>query len=88
MAKRVAFDTIPMEDVKNITKPTHTNLSKLAMQYSDGVVFAESGVSPELEKYASEIDVPVVHAHADIDPMKSVDEFYDSVLLGKAELVD
>jgi starch synthase len=88
MAKKVAFDSIPLEDIKNITKPTHTNLSKLAMQYSDGVVFAEDGVASDLEKYAAEIDVPAVHAYSEIDPMKSVDEFYDSVLLGKAELVD
>jgi starch synthase len=88
IAQKISFDSIPKEDMAHLSKPSHLNLSKLALQYSDAAIIAEEGVNPELEQYCSSIDVPVLRQYNEVDYLRAVDEFYDFVVLGKSELVD
>jgi starch synthase len=88
VSKKIAFDGIGMDQMTHLKNPTYANLSKLALQHSDGVIFAESGISPSLETFCNDIDVPVLKPYAELDQLASVDEFYDSIVLGKTELVD
>ncbi|MFM2201337.1 MAG: hypothetical protein RL040_537 [Bacteroidota bacterium] len=88
VAQKISFDGISMDEMTQLKKPDYLNLAKLALQHSDGAIFAESGVNPALETYCNEMDVPVLKSYAEMDQLAAVDEFYDSVVLGKHELVD
>jgi len=88
VAQKISFDGISMDEMTQLKKPDYLNLAKLALQHSDGAIFAESGVNPDLEAYCNEMDVPVLKSYAEMDQLAAVDEFYDSVVLGKHELVD
>lgn len=88
IAQKISFDSIKMEDMTHLTDPTHLNLAKLALQYSDAAIVGEEGVHPELEQYCNSIDVPVLRQHNEVEYLQAVDEFYDLVVLGKSELVD
>jgi len=88
VAQKIAFDGIGMDQMTHLKNPTYMNLAKLALQHSDGAIFAEPGVSPSLETFCNELDIPTVKPYAEMDQLAAVDEFYDSVVLGKTELVD
>jgi starch synthase len=88
VAQKISFDGISMDEMAHLKKPDYLNLAKLALQHSDGAIIAEPGVNPKLEAYCNEIDVPVLKSYAEMDQLAAVDEFYDSVVLGKHELVD
>jgi starch synthase len=88
LLEKITFDNIKGDDMGIITQPTHTNLAKLALQYSDAAIFGESNIDPELEQYCAQNDVPVLRQYAEGDFSSAVDEFYDSVVLGKDVLVD
>lgn len=88
IAEKISFDSIKMEDMQHLSIPSHTNLAKLALQYSDAAIIGEEGVNPELEQYCNSIDVPVLQQNSEVDYLQAVDEFYDYVVLGKSELVD
>lgn len=88
LIQKIAFDSLQAEDMESITTPNHTNLAKLALQYSDAAIFGEDGISSELEKYCLTNDIPLLKQYDESDYLNAVDEFYDSVVLGKTELVD
>jgi starch synthase len=88
IGEKITFDSIKIEDMNHLAEPSHLNLAKLALQYSDAAIIGETGVNPELEQYCNSIDVPVMHQQGEVDYLKAVDEFYDYVVLGKSELVD
>ncbi len=88
LINKIAFDSLQTEDMDQITTPNYTNLAKLALQYSDAAIFGEENVNSELEKYCLSNDIPLLKQHQEGDYLAAVDEFYDSVVMGKTELVD
>jgi starch synthase len=88
IAEKISFDSIKMDDMQHLTAPSHLNLLKQALQYSDAAIVGEAGVNPDLEQYCNSIDVPLLRQNDEVDYLKAVDEFYDFVVLGKSELVD
>ena len=88
IAQKIAFDGIGMDQMDNLKNPTYENLTKLAIQHSDGVIMAEQGTMPSLESYCNSMDVPVLKPFNELDQLGATDEFYDSIVLGKTELVD
>lgn len=88
MQQKVAFDHIQTSDMADIASPTYENLIKLGLQYADGAIVADSGVSSEINSYIAQNDIPVLHQHDEPDYLTAVDEFFDSVMVGKSVLVD
>jgi len=88
LMQKIAFDSLQTEDMDQIATPNHTNLAKLALQYSDAAIFGEENVNGELEKYCISNDIPLLKQYQEGDYLTAIDEFYDSVVLGKTELVD
>ena len=54
-------------------------LSKMAIDYSDGIIAAHKDVSPELMKYAKSKDIPTLDYPGE-DFAAAYDEFYDKIL--------
>jgi starch synthase len=88
IAQKISFDGIGMDQMENLKNPTYENLTKLALQHSDGAIMAEQGTLPSLETYCNSIDLPVLKPFNELDQQGATDEFYDSIVLGKTELVD
>jgi starch synthase len=88
LMEKVTFDSFSASDIKQIEQPTHRNLLKLALQYSDAAMIGEDNVDPELVKYCEDNDIPLFSQHTEPDYLNSADDFYEQVLVGKGELVD
>lgn len=77
-ADKLRFDTIGDDEiaiVKARGELDYVNLSKMAIDYSDGVIFGSEKINPELEKYITGKDIPNLKYHADFD--ENVDAIYD-----------
>ena len=59
-ARKALTDNLVRKDLAIIQEPTHTNLHKLAFQYSDGVIFNHPDVDEELRRYAAELKRPTL----------------------------
>jgi starch synthase len=88
IADRISFDSIKKDDMAHLGNPSHLNLLKTALQHSDAAIVAEDGVDAGLEKFCAENDIPLLKQHQEMDYLSAVDDFYDSIALGKTELVD
>jgi starch synthase len=88
IAQKISFDGIGMDQMEQLKNPTYENLTKLALQHSDGAILAEPGTTPSIETYCNSIDLPVLKSYNELDQLSATDEFYDSIVLGKTELVD
>jgi starch synthase len=88
IAKKISFDGIGLDQMEHLKNPTYENLTKLALQHSDGAILAEPGTMPSLETYCASLDLPTLKPFNEMDQLTATDEFYDSIVLGKAELVD
>ncbi len=56
----ILFGGITPADVSLLDTPTGINLAKTAAMYSDGVVFGDKDVDPELVKFCQEKDIPTL----------------------------
>ena len=84
MADKVAIDRLEPDDLAEISDPTGINLAKLAIRYSDGVITANGGISPELEAFAQKRGLPLLASSAisteDNSYIEEYDKFYDQIL--------
>jgi starch synthase len=71
-----------------VQDPTHNNLTKLAVEYADGVILGPEKVSDELVAYINASRTASIEC-ADEDRMvNDATAFYESVLQGNPALVE
>lgn len=80
MIEKVQNEDISAEDVEVLSKPSYVNLSKLAIQYADGVVVGSEKVNDEVINYAKEMDKPVLEYQDPENYVDAYNEFYDQIL--------
>lgn len=84
---KVLVSGIKSKDVDVLAKPTATNLAKLAIQYSDGVILGHPDVPATLTKYAQNRSLPVLPYVNPQDPesnyITEYNNFYDQILQDK-----
>ncbi len=85
---KIAFDGIQKESVSVVQDPTFVNLTKLAIQYSDGIVVGSSDIDPELRSAIASSDVPSIESYVEDNFVGEISSFYDSILEGKSILVE
>ncbi|MBI1266592.1 MAG: glycogen synthase [Cryomorphaceae bacterium] len=85
---KIAFDGIQKELVSVVQDPTFVNLTKLAIQYSDGIVVGSSDIDPELREAIASSDVPSIESYVEDNFVGEISSFYDSILEGKSILVE
>lgn len=90
LAKKTSFDGFTPEQLSHVAggDVSYNNLMKLGIDYSDAVIFGEKNIKPELEQYVADNEVPALRQYDEPDYLQAIDEFYDSVHLGKSVLVD
>jgi starch synthase len=87
-AQKALFDGIGKTDVDVLKNPTYANLSKLAIDYSDGVIRASKKINQEVEKHIKKSGKPSLEYQEGDGYIDAFSEFYDAVLEEVAELVD
>ena len=71
MIKKVVFDNIPQDAVKELEVPNYENLILSSINHSDGIIIASESVSPSLTKYIESSGKPFL-------PFASKDKFAEA----------
>ena len=79
----IVFGGISEEDVKVLAEPTGINLAKLAVDYSDGVIFGAENIPQEIISYCNEKGCPALpfdaQAVEDGSYIDVYNSFYDNL---------
>jgi starch synthase len=68
------------KDIDILEKPDYINLTRIAMDLSDGVIVGSSDVNKEIINYLRQSDKPFLPHHGTDDYIHSYSEFYDKIL--------
>ncbi len=77
---KLIYDSISESDVKVLTEPTYENLSKLAVDFSDGVIFGSRQVNKNVADYVMSSGKPVLEYQSPDVYMDSYNEFYEKFM--------
>jgi starch synthase len=87
-SKKVIHEGIDKTDVELYKNPTFVNVSKLAIDLSDGVIKGSPKINAEVEKYIKKSGKPVLEYKNDDEYIDAYSDFYDAVLEEVAEMID
>lgn len=84
MKSKILMNRVKAKDVENLSIPNGTNLAKLAIQYSDGVILGDENIDSELIDYTNANTIatlPFVKVdHPENTYINNYNEFYDQIL--------
>ncbi len=80
LIKKVPIDDITTDDIKIINQPSYVNILKLAIDYSDAIIIADSDIKPEITDYIKNSGKRVLEHYSDEDFIDSYHEFYESII--------
>ncbi len=86
LAKKFQTQGIGAEHLEKLKDPTFVNLSKTAMDYSDGIIFGSEKINPELEEYARQSGKPVLEYQPADKYMDAYNTFYDEIIVQESML--
>jgi starch synthase len=80
--EKVKIDGVTPDDLKSIhQKADFESLSKLAVDFADGVIQGSASIHPEVKKYAQEAKkVPFLEYQPEESYVGAINEFYDQIL--------
>ena len=81
-SKKLMIEGVTEKDVNILNPPDFVNLSKLAINYSDGVIFGSDSVSPELKKFIEDKNKPLLEYQPAEEYVDLYSDFYDNILNG------
>jgi starch synthase len=80
LTQKLEWDGINPEDIETISDPTYENLLKLALNYSDGVIFGSEKINEAARAHALQLGLPVLDYQAEEAYIDAYSEFYDKIL--------
>lgn len=80
VGEKVMLENITQKDVDIIKTPNYQNIMKLALQFSDGVIYGEDSIEKETDEYIKTLDIPVLPYHGMEEYIDPINQFYDQVL--------
>ncbi len=80
-ADKLKFDGFSEEVTGMVAAPSHTNLSKLTLKYTDALINNGDNIDPEILKHAEELGIPVYDSVEKEDYKEKYNEIYESVLV-------
>ena len=79
-AKKLVEKEAKIEDLERISDPTWENITKLAIDYSDGVILGSQDIDPEIIKYIKDSGKPMLE-YSDNDTLSAnCEQFYSTVI--------
>jgi len=83
---KIKLPGITDDDVEHYKKPTFSNITKAAIDFSDGVIIGSPEVNPEVVKYVNQIEKPVLAFQSMDTYIDAYNEFYDEILVNEQVL--
>lgn len=77
---KLIYDGITKKDVEILSTPSYENLSKLAIDHSDGLIWGSQEVNPEVQKYMEASGKPVLQYKNSDEYIDAYSAFYDQIL--------
>lgn len=77
---KLAWDGLNKKDLEVISDPTYLNFVKLAINFSDGVIFGSKDINPALKTYTEKISLPLLEYHDETSYIEAYSNFYDKIL--------
>jgi len=87
MAEKMKQDGIDPKSIECIENPTFEALNSLAIQSSDGLIVGSENLSSETAKAIEDSGLPTMSYHGEEGYVGDINNFYDTILEGKAEAV-
>jgi len=82
-ANKIPIEGISTKDLKHVSAdPSFVNLTKLAIDNSDGVIFGTENVNPDIQKYLKKTGKPTLGFKTPEEYIDAYSEFYTAVLEG------
>ena len=81
VSDKILFEEgIVKEDITLLNKPNFSNLSKLALDYSDAAIIGSEKINNEVEEYIKTIEKPLLEYQTEENYVDKYNEFYDQIL--------
>ncbi|MFN8256624.1 MAG: glycogen/starch synthase [Bacteroidales bacterium] len=77
--KKLKLRGISGEDTKVIESPDFVSISKLAIEYSDGVIQGSENINSELKEYINNCKLPVLEYKNEQEYIEAYSDFYDII---------
>jgi starch synthase len=87
MAEKISQNGIPVEELKSIATPTFNALNALAIEHADGLIVGSEDLDETTLKAIADRDVPTLSYHGEEGYVGDINNYYDTILEGKAEAV-
>ncbi|MDR1757307.1 MAG: glycogen/starch synthase [Culturomica sp.] len=78
--QKLLSENITPADLPHVEDPTHTNITKLAFDYSDGIIFNTQNLPADLREYAGKSGKPVLEGFSQENYIDLFSDFFDLVL--------
>ncbi len=86
MPKKMKTKGVDANTLTKYSEPTFLNISKIAVDYADGVIFGDEKINPELEKYVRDSGKALLEYHDKDSYLDAYNNFYDEVLVSESVL--
>ena len=87
MAEKMQRDGLTPESLESIADPTFDALNNLAIAHADGLIVGSENLSDTTLDAMKATGVPMLNYHCEEGYVGDINNFYDSILEGKAEAV-
>jgi len=77
---KILIEGVTKKDVEILKTPDFINLSKLAINFSDGIICGSNGINKDVDDYIKNIDKPVLPYQDKDNYIDSFNNFYDQIL--------
>jgi starch synthase len=78
-SEKLMLEGITKEDVEIIKDPNYVNVSKLGINYSDGIIQGSENINAEVEKHIKSLDKPFLEYQTKETYIDAYNDFYDKV---------
>jgi len=84
MRSKALIPGIKNKDLELLATPDTTQLTKLAMQYSNGIIFGDESIRPEIVEHLNSLNLPTLPfidaANPETPYTEAYNKFYDQIL--------
>ena len=87
MAEKMKADGLSEVSLESIATPTFDALNNLAIAHADGLIVGSENVSDATMDAMKATGLPMLNYHGEEGYVGDINNFYDSILEGKAEAV-
>lgn len=78
--KKILTENIKSKDVEVVKEPSHINVSKLAFNFADGIIFNNKEIDPNLQEYAQKSGKPILEYSNQEEYIDNYSDFFDKII--------